>query len=169
MDMSTEQDSIKQNIIDWCREDKIQCVDKSSKDSQFTWLLTIGKIILYKQPHLQDRLYFQFQIKLAEIHRKLVNQTWNIHQRNSMMYHLKKLGVQYDINLDFKFNGDEIEGISLHKIHFNSTISKSEFLEKFLRVQAIRNVILDQLNIEFGIALNRDHTNQDSSNVDTGR
>ena len=101
MDMSTEQDSIKQNIIDWCREDKIQCVDKSSEDSQFTWLLSIGKIILYKQPHLQDRLYFQFQIKLAEIHRKLVNQTWNINQRNSMMYHLKKLGVQYDINLDF--------------------------------------------------------------------
>jgi len=169
--MSTQPDSIRQNIIDWCQDDNIQCVDTSAENTQFAWSLRLGNtaITIYKQPHLPDRIFIQSQIVLSEIHRTLVNQTWDTNQRNNMMFNLKKLVVGYNINMDFQLRGDELLGFNTHKIHFNSTISKAGLLEKFIRVQSIHEVILNQLNIELGLALQSDRTNRNSNDVDTGR
>lgn len=86
-----------------------------------------------------------------------------------MMFNLRKLAIQYDANMNFQLNGDELIGINTFKIHFNSLITKSEFLEKYLRMESIHDILLNQLNIELGVALQNDKTNQNSKNMDTGR
>lgn len=170
--MTEKPDPVIQNIIDWCQEDNITCVLAPDAHS-FTWVLTLGRvgqnIIIYKQPHLLDRIYLQSQINFSEIHRTLVNQTWTAQQRNSMTHNLKKLAVEYDCNMTFQQNGDEIIGINTNKIHFHTTITKSELLEKYIRMESIHGVILNQLNIELGIAVQRSRQDESSGNSDTGR
>lgn len=170
--MSAQSDPTRQNILDWCQEDNIQSMeDNPSGNAQFAWAINLGAsgITVYKQSQFLDRIYFQSQINFSEIHRTLVNQTWNVNQRNSMMFNLKKLAAQYDVLMNFQLNNDELTGFHTYKIHYHSTISKSDFLEKFLRIQAIHEIVLNQLNIELGQALQSDRANQDSGNKDTGR
>jgi len=167
--MSNQPDPMKQNIIDWCAKDNIPCVVPPNVPKT-SWLLTLGQvgnqITVYKSTMYDDRIYFQSQIGFSEVHRKLVNQTWNAQQRNTMMFNLKKLSVQYDVNLNFQMNGDEIVGIKTFKIHFHSTISKSELLEKHMRLESVHIILLNQLNIELGIAIQQNRANEKS---DTGR
>jgi len=54
------------------------------------------------------------------------------------------------------------------KIHFHTTISKSELLEKFVRMEQIHAVLLNQLNMELGISLQQNRVDENSG-VDTGR
>lgn len=167
--MSNQPDPVKQNIIDYCQEDNIPCTNPPNVPNS-SWLLTLGRvgnqITVYKLTMYDDRIYFQSQIGFSEVHRTLVNQTWNSQQRNNMMFNLKKLAVQYDVLLDFQMNGDEIAGIKTFKIHFHSTISKSELLEKHMRLESIHIIFLNQLNIELGVAIQQNRTNEHS---DTGR
>ena len=167
--MSNQSDPVKQNIIDWCAEDNMPCADPPNVPNS-SWLLLLGQvgnqITVYKSTMYNDRIYFQSQIGFSEVHRKLVNQTWNAQQRNNMMFNLKKLAVQYDVNLNFQMNGDEIVGIKTFKIYFHSAISKSELLEKHMRLESVHIVLLNQLNIELGIAIQQNRTNENS---DTGR
>ncbi len=166
--MSTQSDSLAQNIIDWYQKDDIPCINESANNPKLTWILKVGKsIVIYKRPKFDDRIFIQSQIKLSAQHRTLVNQTWDANQRNNMMFNLKKLVAQYDVNMDFQMNSDELLGFNTSKTHFYSTISKADLFEKFFRVQNIHEVILNQLNIELGIALQSSHKNQSSDN--TGR
>lgn len=169
--MSAQPDPTRQNIIDWCQEDNIPSVSDDAVNPQFVWAIGVGatRISVYKIIQIPDRIYFQSQINFSEIHRTLVNQTWNVNQRNNMMHNLKKLVAQYDILMNFQLTNDELTGFHTYKIHHHPTISKADFLEKFLRVQAVHEVILNQLNIELGIALQSDQANQNSGDVNTGR
>jgi len=170
--MTTQPDPVKQDIIDWCTEDNIHCVVASDVPS-VTWLLSLGQvgnsITVFKSTTYDDRIYFQSQIGFSDAHRTLVNQTWNAQQRNTMMFNLKKLAVQYDVNLNFQPNGDEIVGIKTFKIHFHSTISKSELLEKHIRMESVHIILLNQLNIELGLAIQESRANENSGNTNTGR
>ena len=167
--MSNQPDPVKQNIIDYCQEDNIPCADPPNVPNS-SWLVLLGQvgnqITVYKSTRYDDRIYFQSQIGFSEVHRTLVNQTWNAQQRNNMMFNLKKLAVQYDVNLNFQMNGDEIVGIKTFKIHFHSAISKSELLEKHMRLESVHIIFLNQLNIELGIAIQQNRANENS---DTGR
>ena len=170
--MSTQPDPVKQNIVDWCQEDDIACVIAHDVPN-FAWVLQLGRvghtITIYKTTQHDDRIYIQSQISFGVTHRTLVNQTWNAQQRNNMTFNIRKLAVQYDCNLNFQLNGDEVIGINTFKIHFHATISKSELLEKHVRMESIHLILLNQLNIELGIALQNDRTNQNQDNANTGR
>lgn len=162
--MSRQEDVIKQNIINWCREDNIDCVDTSTDNPQFTWSLRLGgaSITVYKQPRFPDRIYIQSQIRLASEHQTLVNQAWQIQQKNNMMLNMKKLSVQYNVNMDFQTNEDNLLGFNTYKTHYHSSISKADFLEKFISLQEIHFVILNSLNMELGIANQMIQTNPNS-------
>jgi len=142
MSMSSQQPDItKENIMNWCNDDNIQCVDESTSNPQFTWSLAIGNpaIIVYKQPHLPDRIFIQSQITISPEHQTLIRETWNVPKRNGFAVKLQSLGVQLDINMNFGFDRDGImTSISSFKVHFHSTISKADFLKLFLRVQDTR-------------------------------
>jgi len=158
--MSSHQSDItKENIINWCKEDNIPCNDESSLNPQFTWSLTIGDpaIIVYKQPHLPDRIYIQSQIKIAPEHQTLIKDTWNVPKRNTFVVKLQSMAANLDVNMNFKFDKDGImTSISSFKVHFHSTISKADFLQLFLRVQGIHRVLLNQLIIELGLELQQE-------------
>ena len=158
-------DTTRQNIIDWCQQDGILCVEQPT-NSQMVWGLSLGSISLYKQPRFPDRIYFQSSINLSNIHRTLVNQTWDNAQRNVMMFNLKKLVTQLDALLNFVNPNDELIGFHTFKIQSHTTISKADFIEKFLRMQAIHEIVLNQLNLELGSAL---ASSKNAGNNDTGR
>ena len=158
-------DHTKQNIIDWCQQDGIPCVEQPT-NPQMIWGLSLGSITLYKQPRLPDRIYFQSTINLSNIHRTLVNQTWDNAQRNVMMFNLKKLVTQLDALLNFVNPNEELIGFHTFKIQGHATISKADFIEKFLRMQSIHEIVLNQLNLELGSAL---ASSKNTGNTDTGR
>jgi len=168
----TTPDEVKNKIVQWCKEDNIPC-NVAPDAPNFVWVLTLGRvgqvITIYKTTAHDDRIYIQSQIAWSEVHRTLVNQTWNAQKRNNMMLNLRKLAVQYDCNMTFQVNGDEVIGINTNKIHFHSTISKSELLEKYIRIGSIHLVILDQLNIELGGVVQQSQADENSSNTNTGR
>ena len=56
----TDNDSVKTNIIGWCNADNLKCVDESSNNPKFSWAILVGgEVMIYKQPHLPDRIYIQ--------------------------------------------------------------------------------------------------------------
>ena len=166
--MSTEnqQDIVKQNIIQWCKDDNIPCEDVSSKNHQFAWGLAIGKpeTIIYKQPHLPDRIYIQSQITITPEHQELINTTWTLQKKNDMLLNLRMLAVQYDINMNFQEDSNgKLIAISSFKIHFHSSIKKANILKMFIRVQSIHIVILNQLSKALGIEMKQLQAQQQSS------
>ncbi len=166
--MSNQPDTIIQNIIDWCKEDKI--VNSGGKEQPLIgWSINVGRqgISVYKLIKFPDRIYFQSTINFSEIHRTVVNQKWDEKKRGVMMFNLKKLVAQLNVLLDFQLNNDELTGFNTHKIHHHSTISKADFIEKYLRIQSVHDIILNQLNFEIGEALLSEKKNPDSS--DTGQ
>jgi len=162
--MSENQDVVKQNIMNWCSEDKIECIDESSRNPSFNWLLSIGdpKILFYKQPHLQDRINAQSQIIVSPEHQTMI-EGWNATKRNDMVFKLQTIATQYDISMNFQKEGDKITMINSFKTHFHSTIKKSDFLELFIRVQNIHMNLLNQLRLSLGLELQQLQSQQQSS------
>ena len=68
--------------------------------------------------------------------------------------------------MNFVIPNEELTGFHTYIIHGHATISKADFLEKFLRIQAVHEIILNQLNIELGTAL---ASSQNTNNTNTGR
>jgi|APSaa5957512535_1039671.scaffolds.fasta_scaffold33622_4 hypothetical protein len=164
--MSSQHDPIKQNIMDWCQQDGIRCVEAPANPQMVWGLIIHSQVTIYKITQHPDRIYFQSSINLAQVHRTLVNQTWDNNQRNMMMFNMKKLVGQLNVLLNFIHNNEELVTFHTYKIHCHETISKADFLEKYLRIQAVHEIMLNQLNIELGIAL---ASSQNTGNVDTGR
>ena len=161
--MSENQDVVKQNIINWCNEDRIEFVDESSRNPNFSWLVAVGKpqILFYKQPNLQDRIYAQSQIVVSPEHQTMI-EGWNATKRNSMILKLQTLATQFDINMNFQLEGNKITTIGSFKVHFHSTIKKSDFLSLLLRVQTIHNNLLNQLRLSLGLELQQLQSQQSS-------
>jgi len=164
MNMSNQPDPVMTNIIDWCQEDNIPCENQSAQRPNVLWVLKIGNlaITIFKLQQLPDRIYVQSGISLNGNHRTLVNQTWKVAQKNDMMMKLKMLATQYDVNMNFVMNGNNLNSFSTYKIHFHTSISKADFLSLFMRIQTIHEIILNQLNLSLGIATQQLQASQDA-------
>ena len=162
--MSENQDVVKQNIMNWCNEDGIERVDESSRNPNLSWLVALGKpqILFYKQPNLQDRIYAQSQINVSPEHQTMI-EGWDAIKRNNMILKLQTLATQFGININFQQEGNKITSISSFKIHFHSTIKKSDFLDLLVRVQNIHNTLLNQLRFSLGLELQQLQSQQQSS------
>ena len=147
--MSAEQDVVKENIIQWCKDDKITYNDMSKNNPNFSWVIGIGKtsIIIYKAPQVSDRIFVESRIKLAPEHEKLVNEDWAPGKKTNMILKLRTLSVQLDFNIAFTTKEkDKITETKSNKIHFHSSIKKADFLQLFLRVSNIHDHILTQVS-----------------------
>jgi len=164
MNVSENQDVAKQNIMTWCTDDGITCVDESSRNPTFSWLLALSnpQILFYKQPNLQDRIYAQSQINVSPQHQTMI-EGWDATKRNNMILNLQTLATQFDININFQQDGNKITSISSFKIHFHSTIKKSDFLDLLVRVQNIHNSFLNQLRFSLGLELQQLQSQQQPS------
>ena len=151
--MSTQSFPEKDNIIQWCQDDNIPCNDLSARNPRFSWCLEVGNpaIVIYKQSHLPDRIYFQFTISLAQQHVELLANNQN--KRSETVLKMQSLITQYDAHLNINNNNQtQINGFSINKIHFHTTIKKADFLTLLLRTQLIFNNFLNHLNLELGVS-----------------
>jgi len=156
--MPDDPDTVKQNIIDYCKADNIKCTDIGASNPNFSWIFTIGEssIIAYKIKGQDDRIYIESQIKLSPDHLKLFNETWNPQQKNNLLLKLQTLAVTLDVNLNFikdTKDKNKITVIKTNKIHFHSSMSKAHFLSLFLRMSMIHSNIKNQLSLALNVGL----------------
>jgi len=170
MSMSDQTDPVKQNIIDWCKEDNLKCVDESSDNPKHVFALSVfDSVSIYKQSHLPDRIYIQSQYPITEENKELMNKKPEI--AKNIKTNLPKLASQYDVHVNFGEEKNILTRISIYKIHFHSTISKADFLRLFLRVHQVSNSIITQVSGELGLILKQESKKKpapDASDVGIG-
>ena len=92
----THNDPTKNNIMGWCKADKIDCADESSRNAHFSWALLINKqVMIYKQPHLSDRIYIQSQIRLSTQHEAMLDSKPEL--KSNLMYNLTITATSLDM------------------------------------------------------------------------
>ena len=148
----------------WCKADKIDCADESSRNTHFSWALLINKqVMIYKQPHLPDRIYIQSQIRLSTQHEAMLDSKPEL--KSNLMYNLTITATSLDMGLNFQITDKKLKGINLSKIHFGSTISKADLLRLYMRVQQVHLTVLNQLNNTLGMEFQQSHQIQDEPNA----
>jgi len=159
--MSTpDVDIVKTNIMDYLNEDSITFEDISDKNTNFTWILQVGKqtpVLIFKLPAFPNRIYLRTTIGLAPEHVKLLAEDDT--KKGKTILKIHTLAIQLDVNPDFKNDKKkQLHQIWFNKIHYNSSIKKADLLEKFIRIQQCQNVLLNHLNIELGIGMQSQNT-----------
>ena len=166
----TDNDSVKNNIIGWCNADNLKCVDESSNNPNFSWAILVGgEVMIYKQPHLPDRIYIQSQISISPEHQTLIEAKPDM--KNNLMLNLTTNATNLDIGMNFQIVEGKLKGVNLSKVHFADTISKADLLRNFLRVQQVHQTILNQLRSTLGLEFQQSKaqtTQPDASDVGIG-
>lgn len=147
--LSESDKAVRDNILKWCKEDKIPCVAIPDNPTiTFGFKIGNSSIYLYKSPQFADRIFIESVINIAPEHEKLINETWDMGKKNAMIIDIKGMAVQLDFNIMFGTKDkDKITMVKSNKIHFHTSINKADFLEKFLRVGNIHDVVLNRLSI----------------------
>ena len=145
-----DNDPAKNNIMGWCKADHLKCVDESLNNPTFSWAILVGdEVMIYKQPHLSDRIYIQSQITISPEHQTLIETKPDM--KNNLMLNLTTNATNLNIGINFQIVEGKLKGVNLSKVHFADTISKADLLRNFLRVQQVHQTILNQLRSTLGL------------------
>ena len=159
----SESDPVKQNIIDWCKEDGISC--KILENPDFHFSIAVSNVQVYCQKKYPDRLYFQQVLNFDEKQKELYVGL-NEQKKSNLIQNLSVNSINFDYHQSL-LNEDEgkvLTGVMLYK--FGSTdLTKNEFLKLFLRVQQIGNYTNSLLGNAFSVELNLKKM-QDKSKTD---
>jgi len=161
-------DEIKNKIIEWCKEDNITIkIGEIGDSSGNLWEIGIGKLAIYIQKRLPDRVYFQQEFRLTEEQKTLLNKIGDQKKRNMIgALNNNSISLDYENELLSEKDGKVLTGVRLHK--FTSTnLSKIKFLHTILRVQKIgtfTNTLLgNTIGVEMNIAKSQENQNDSSS------
>ncbi len=167
-------EQLKNMIIDWCKQDNIDCKEIPQKeDSVMIWNLGIGKpeMSVYIQHKLHDRIYFQHRIAFTDEQQKMINETWQKSKKNSMILNLQRNSVTFDVFQTFLGGTGKITGILEYLIDSNPSFEKHDFIKKLLRIQQIQTITFNILNTSLGTEMNilkQQQNAKDSKNPLTG-
>ncbi|MHA7733946.1 hypothetical protein [Nitrosopumilus sp. S6] len=132
----------KENIMNYCKEDGIQCKDSSANKPNFEWALDVQKLLVYTQKKFPHRIYIQSHIVFGELAKLLDTPA----KKNNLMIQLKDMALVNNFNLDFIFDDkNNITGILCYLVHYNSSIKKADFLPMQLRVTNIQDILYNKL------------------------
>lgn len=132
----------KESIIEYCKEDGIDCIDTSSKNPHHEWSLNLNKVIIYCQKKYPHRIYVQVNISFGELV-PIFNTKEN---KGKLMTLLKMFALSNDFNLGFAYDDKKnVNRIIAFKVHYNSTIKKADFLPLYSRVGNILDMLYIQL------------------------
>ena len=142
-------DTTKDNIIKYCKEDNIPCVDSSSRNPPLVWSLDVNGLTVYAITEFPQRIFIQLQIMFEELE-KTINE-WDEAKKNNFTIELRTFALLHNINLDLiKDSKGRITGILLYKVYYHSSISKSNFVPLQLRVRNIQEILLFRLGALLG-------------------
>lgn len=159
--MSMSDDQVKQNIMKYCDDDGIKCVDSSANKPNFEWSLDLAKISVYKQKKFPDRIYIQSTIIFGELGKLLDTPQ----KKNNLMITLKSFALANEFNLDFSFDEKQnLTGILSYKIHYHSSISKADFLTLQLRITDVQDILFNQLTNLLGTETKKLKAQQENQN-----
>jgi len=161
-------DEVKNKIIEWCKEDNITIkIGKIDDSSSNLWEIGIGKLAIYIQKKLPDRVYFQQEFRLTDKQKKLLNKIGDQKKSNMIgVFMTNSLSWDYGNELLSEKDGKVLTGVRLHK--FTSTnLSKIKFVHTVYRVQQIgffTNTILgNTIGMEMNLAKAQDNQSDSSS------
>jgi hypothetical protein len=147
--LSESDTAVRDNILKWCKEDKIPCVAVPDNPTiTFGFKIGNSSIYIYKSSQFPDRIFIESVINIAPEHKTLINETWDNGKKNGMILQLKGMAIQLGFNIIVgTIDKDKITDVKSNNIHFHTSIKKAEFLEKFLRIGNIHDHVLNQLSI----------------------
>ena len=151
MSVSNQTNSVKQNIIDWCNEENIQCVDSGNANQQFIWSLRIDveHIIFYQMVNYQDRIIIQAQIDIPKEKQGCIENDKN--KKSELLLKLETLATMFHVSIKFIENDEHILiKVRPFKPHYSSTMTKVEFLEYRERMSNIKSTLENHLFIVIG-------------------
>jgi len=151
MSMSNQTNSVKQNIIDWCNEEKIQCVDSGNANQQFIWYVDIdvNHIIFHQMVNYPDRITIQAQIDIPKEKQGCIENDKN--KKSDLLLKLETLATIFRVSVKFIENDEHILiRVRPFKPHYSSTMTKVEFLEYMERMSNIKSTLENHLFIAIG-------------------
>ena len=156
-------DTVKQNIIDWCNEDKlvVKIQDVKPDDTVLNFSMAIDKVAIYNQKRFPDRTYLQCDINFSPEQIAMMTQ-WDNTKRTNFVASLTKNAIEFDYQNEFLLDGNNIKGIRIHKFLVGDII-KSDFIHTLIRLQNILGYTFNLLNMTIGAELNIQQQNQSSS------
>lgn len=168
--MSAQPDPVRQNIIDWCNEDNIDCVE-STTNQNMAWNLMIntGRVAVFRPTRFSDRIYFQSGINIAPQHQTLIANNGDI--RNKILLQIPSLIIQLDHDPRVFQTDTTITRLNITKIHFHTTISKAMLLSMSNRLLNVHQLVLNQLSVPLQTTmaqLEQTPTTPDASEVGIG-
>ncbi len=157
-------DATKQNIIDWCNQDKIVVKVQELKpdDPVLNFSIASGKIAIYNQKRFPDRTYLQCDIGFAPEQITMM-QSWDNTKRTNFVSSLTKNAIEFDYQSEFLLDGNNIKGVRIHKFLVGD-FTKSDFIHTLVRLQNILGYTFNILNLTMGTELSlQQQQNQSSS------
>jgi len=148
-------DQLKNMIIDWCKEDGIDCQEVPKKEGlNFRFAIGKSKITVVMQEKFPDRITFVKNINFTDEHQKLINETWVKGKKTNMILTLQINAVTFNVRQGFMGTQDNLKGITQNLIQSTSSFEKIVFLDKAMRLEEIHIVTLNILSNTLGIEMN---------------
>jgi hypothetical protein len=145
-------DQLKKLLQEWCSEDNIPIKEFNLKPDEKTliWSFQIDKLIVYCQTRFPDRIFYQADITFALEQVEMVSK-WDNTKKTSLVANLSRNAIEFDYNSEFLFDDKKnIKGIRIHKFTV-SELTKSDFIQMLVRVQALVGYNFNLLNMSMGI------------------
>jgi len=154
-------------VVGWLTEDNIPFKDKSSDADQnvFEWLLHVDNLntAIYTMKKFPDRIYIQHDVRLSDKHRELVNKKWEKPKLTSLLLGLTTNLTTFNTRYQILLVNQEFIGVRIYALQID--LNKNDFLNEYLRITEIFNVVLNQLSASLGIEVQKLQQEQKTGEV----
>lgn len=109
------------------------------------------KYSIYTMKKFPDRVIIQGEISLIEEHRKITRDMDNA-KYNTFIINLQDKLTSYDVRYEFVTEGKQVNIIKIHQFIHYDVLDKDRFLQTYVRVQEVSNIIINLVSFGLGVA-----------------
>jgi hypothetical protein len=145
-------DQLKKLVLQWCSEDNVPIKEFNLKPGEkiLNWSLQIDKLIVYCQKRFSDRIFYQADISFATEQVDMISK-WDNTKKTNLVANLTRNAIEFDYSSEFLFDDKKnIKGVRIHKFTVGE-LTKSDFIQMLVRVQALVGYNFNLLNMSMGI------------------
>jgi len=147
---------MKNLITDWCDEIKEpynSMTPKEKGNQPIEWGLLIGpannKIVAYVPIMGLSRVVFNMQLNFADVHKKITSEMKKEIYNDFILKITDKL-TTYDVNWNFKIDGQQISNLVMIKYLDESELTRSSFFHMLDRCKVIKMQMLRMISFTLG-------------------
>ena len=160
----------KQKVLTWFEEANISHtvadLEKLGRND-LLFSITAGSpsTVIYTMTTHPDRIILQSEVEFSEEHKEMIVKM-NEQDHAKFVVNLQTLLTTLNVRHRLILKDNKIEKIRIHLFVHDDIMSKDVFLQDFIRVQEITEVLLNQINISLGLAVKAQTAQQDDDTKD---